>query len=68
MASFKLAVSAALVGVAVMNGGGLPSAQAAPSAPSLPPCTTLVIVNCSPVKTKASAPRGYSIPTKPRGY
>ena len=64
----KIGIGAALIGVAVMNLAGLPSASAALSTSTLPPCTSKVFVDCSPVGMKATVPRGYSIPKKPRGY
>lgn len=64
----KLAIGAALIGVAALSLGGPPLVSAAPGAPTLPPCTSKVVVGCSPVVTKATPPRGYKIPKKPRGY
>ena len=65
----KIAIGAALIGVAAMNLGGLPLAGAATSTTTtLPPCRGAVIDNCTPISVKADVPRGYSIPKKPRDY
>ena len=64
----KIAISAALIGLAAMNLGGMPMASAAPSAPTLRPCTGKIVVDCSVVDVKATPPRGYKIPKKPKGF